>query len=1028
MFNFDFTAWLRLMFPGYFRKTIRRVPYNKQRVPLLAELLEDRVQPSHLLPNPTVFQPHVDAGMDPIVQEGQAVYGVAPGNNAFGAQTLLQFVDNAGPGDIANLSATITWGDGTTTTGITSSSTQTAFIVNAGGNTFFVQAVAGVANGAHIYEESAPNPNPPPPQLPFGVSVSDSSDAPDTVGASTPINPPNGIADAPLTDTTTPQPAQNGVEGNTFSNVVLATFTDGDQYASASDYSHVVSYTGSPTFVGTPSYAVEPVSSGPGGSNWEVVATSVTFADPGSYTASVSVQDVGGSSIPSTANGPTFTVIEAPLTISAGPGFAATEGAPTGTVTLATFTDGNPSATASDFTATVNWGGALDGAPPSFSVVPVSSSPSGSVFNVVGSATYAEEGTYFASVRVTDTTVLNGYSVDTSIGLNDDGMVVTSPTDAPGVWSPNRFPPAGFVGGLTVHGRPGVVRESISGADFDTGPNNPFDDYQGDQYDLPAGTTFVTLNLYVPSAWSSTNLGNQTDPSDVPSNNGSVASLWGTGLDSGDNVVSFPIIGFNNLGTNASNPTAGTTPGFQVFDQTNGWTNIPGFTGFNQVYQLSFGISNGNLVYFVNGNLVYTDTTPTESVSISNMILMGYNTGASYHINWNPVQDTPATVADAPLSPGTVSAPGGVEGMTPTTLSATFTDANTFAPTSDYSGTIDWGDGVAGPDITSFGPGDVTGSDGSFTVNSSHQYAEEGSYNITVVINDDGGQSTTDSGSATVADAPLTETVTPPSPVAGTEGNAIAGPVLATFTDGNPFATFSDYTPTVTFTGGATFDGTPTYQIVYDGSTPVFGTPSTWEVEATGLTFAEEGTYQAQVTVVDHNASFGPTTDGPTFNIADAPLTDTTTSPGAAQSGYEGESIGTVSSPVVLGTFSDGNPFATAADYTTGTGSISVTWGAGVLQTAAPMPSYSVQEISGGTLGTPSEWEVVATGLVFAEPSPAGSPYTPTIDVTDAGGSATGDFGFPTAFTISDRRAAKPHALQHTEPPPRGRPLPLPAS
>ena len=112
-----------------------------------------------------------------------------------------------------------------------------------------------------------------------------------------------------------------------------------------------------------------------------------------------------------------------------------------------------------------------------------------------------------------------------------------------------------------------------------------------------------------------------------------------------------------------------------------------------------------------------------------------------------------AQVADAPLTAGTVTVGGGVEGVTPTTLSATFTDANPGAPTSDFSGTINWGDG----NTTNFTIGDVAANGGGgFTVSGSHQYAEDGTYNVTVTINDVGGSTTTDSGTTTVADAPLT--------------------------------------------------------------------------------------------------------------------------------------------------------------------------------------------------------------------------------------------------------------------------------
>lgn len=107
------------------------------------------------------------------------------------------------------------------------------------------------------------------------------------------------------------------------------------------------------------------------------------------------------------------------------------------------------------------------------------------------------------------------------------------------------------------------------------------------------------------------------------------------------------------------------------------------------------------------------------------------------------------SVADAPLTAGTVNASGGVAGLTPTSLIATFTEANHGAPTSDFSGTIAWGDGSTTPFTSSA----VTGSDGSYAVTGSHQYATAGNFSISVTINDVGGQSTIDTGSTSVASA-----------------------------------------------------------------------------------------------------------------------------------------------------------------------------------------------------------------------------------------------------------------------------------
>jgi hypothetical protein len=122
--------------------------------------------------------------------------------------------------------------------------------------------------------------------------------------------------------------------------------------------------------------------------------------------------------------------------------------------------------------------------------------------------------------------------------------------------------------------------------------------------------------------------------------------------------------------------------------------------------------------------------------------------------------DPPVVVLDAPLTPGTVSASGGLLGTTPTTLTATFTDANKGAPTSDFSGTISWGDG----NTTPFTMADVSGSNGSYTINSSYQYTEAsppGGYAISVVINDVGGSTTTDTGTTTISPASPSIAVTP---------------------------------------------------------------------------------------------------------------------------------------------------------------------------------------------------------------------------------------------------------------------------
>jgi CSLREA domain-containing protein len=82
---------------------------------------------------------------------------------------------------------------------------------------------------------------------------------------------------------------------------------------------------------------------------------------------------------------------------------------------------------------------------------------------------------------------------------------------------------------------------------------------------------------------------------------------------------------------------------------------------------------------------------------------------------------------------------------------ATFTSSNVASTASNFTATIDWGDGTAFTSGTIVSKGG-----GSFTVTGGHTYAEEGSYNISVTIHDspDNQDALVNTG-ATVADAAL---------------------------------------------------------------------------------------------------------------------------------------------------------------------------------------------------------------------------------------------------------------------------------
>ena len=93
----------------------------------------------------------------------------------------------------------------------------------------------------------------------------------------------------------------------------------------------------------------------------------------------------------------TVTVGDAALTdTSSTVAASGTEGASTGSIVLATFTDANPGNNTADMTATINWGGAGSGSTSGTVTY------SGGTYTVTGSFTYGEEGSYTPTVNIAD--------------------------------------------------------------------------------------------------------------------------------------------------------------------------------------------------------------------------------------------------------------------------------------------------------------------------------------------------------------------------------------------------------------------------------------------------------------------------------------------------------------------------------------------------------------------------------------------------------------------------------------------------
>jgi hypothetical protein len=137
------------------------------------------------------------------------------------------------------------------------------------------------------------------------------------------------------------------------------------------------------------------------------------------------------------------------------------------------------------------------------------------------------------------------------------------------------------------------------------------------------------------------------------------------------------------------------------------------------------GTANAQPATIAAGNTITAAHTYTEEGSYTvTVTLMDQDT------SYNIVSATAtATVADAALSASgrNVNSTDPVSAMV-----ASFTDADPNGSVSDYSGTIDWGDG-------SSSPATITQDGGQFDISGSHSYADLGPYQLTISVCDGGG-------------------------------------------------------------------------------------------------------------------------------------------------------------------------------------------------------------------------------------------------------------------------------------------------
>lgn len=164
----------------------------------------------------------------------------------------------------------------------------------------------------------------------------------------------------------------------------VATFSDANAFAVAGDFSATINWgDGSPSSPGT-------VAASPGGGFQ--VSGAHTYAQSGSVPVSVSVAGIHGST--TTVTG-TVRLGDAPPANGTASSITAVEGRPF-SGSLGSFTDLTPTAAATSFTATVNWGDGTTG------IGTVTAGTAG-LFDVSGTHTYRRYGTYPIKITVGNT-------------------------------------------------------------------------------------------------------------------------------------------------------------------------------------------------------------------------------------------------------------------------------------------------------------------------------------------------------------------------------------------------------------------------------------------------------------------------------------------------------------------------------------------------------------------------------------------------------------------------------------------------
>jgi hypothetical protein len=568
---------------------------------------------------------------------------------------------------------------------------------------------------------------------------------------------------------------------------------------------------------------------------------------------------------------------------------------------VATFTDTNTNALANDFAATINWG---DGTTTAGTV----SGGTGGPFSVNGTHTYAEDGAYSPAVTLTD---------------DAPGTATATATGAATV---SEADPT-----VTRTAATGTVTEGVSASGTLVTFTDPGSGHAASAFtatvDWGDGTT--TSGTITGAGPTFTVSGSHTWADEGTDN--IVVTVTETGVTpTADDSAAPQVITVLENDTLTVNPIQATFPSATEGQSFSG--RVANFVNFNAAnttpadftvtIDWGDGTTTGGVlsnpgatnIYAVDGTHTYADegtytvvvTVADDAPGTANATATNTATVAEGDVlTVNPIQPTPSPT----------------EGVSFSGRVANFVNTNAAANTpADFTATIDWGDGTTSSGTLSNPGGNI------YAVDGTHTYADEGAFTVSVTLADDapGTASATASNAITVAEGDvLTVNLIQPTPIP-TEGVSFSGRV-ANFVNTNAANTTpADFTATINWGDGTSSSGT----VSNPAATNIYAVAGTH-------TYADEGSFTVVVTVADDAPGTASATASNTVTVVEG---DTLSATLAAVSPTEGTAF---SGAVAI--FSDTDTSNTAGDFTA-----TINWGDGTTTAGTVSGGSGAFTVSGG--------------------------------------------------------------------------------